>query len=152
MKQLKEIKNKLIKNDLWKEYSQKFTHKQMKLISTKIALIFNKNIKVQDFYEIEKELIVVKKNKFMFLETFNKISYKTNYSCDWKSFSIFLWYIYQTSTYYKDKKKKIDNIFIDNTIKMNQEKRKYFYLFMNSLDMRDDYFNDKIISILKLTF
>lgn len=151
MKQLKQIKDNLKTNNELKRYKNIFKHRQMRFATTKIALIFNKNISAIKFYEIEKELINTPKDERMFKNAFLKMEKAINYKANWESLGKFMWYQYQASIYYKDIKNKTPNIFNkENMIKMNEIKRTFYSEWLHSLSKDDISFNKKIIQVSKI--
>ena len=153
MKSKKRQVIKLLKqNQKWKLVKEKYKHKQMRLVFSKIALIFNPNIEINKLIEGESKMLEAKKDQqeTMFLNIFSQFEKITNEKANWKSFAKYLWYVFQTSTYWKDKKQNIENIFIKNNyIKMNQTKRKYLFEWMHSMDVSDSNYNHRITRTLK---
>lgn len=151
MKQLKQVKNKLQQTNNWNAYKEAFTHKQMKLVTTKIALIFKDKINVNTFYKLEKELITKPKNKDMFKEAFATLEKEVQYKANWKELGKFMWYAYQTSTFYKDQKKNVKNVYtFENSVELNTQKREHFLKWLHSVDKNDIDFNNKIIAVQNL--
>jgi hypothetical protein len=150
MKKLKIIKNKLKNNNNWKKYKKIFIHNQTKLMISKIALIYNKKIKIEKLYEWESSFIEKKIDKNMFKKIFEEIN-KYCPNINWNSFAKMLWFVYQISRYYKDLKKKRKNIYINqNIVKLNKIKKKYYMNWLNSLNKKDKKFNRKVIKINKI--
>ena len=152
MKKLKIIKNKLKENNQWKKYKKIFVHRQTRFFVSKIVLVYKEAIDVETLYKWEKSFLTTKINQSMFEKVFSefKILYSNG---DWFSFSKMLWYIYQISRYYKDKRNKIDNIYINgNIIELNKIKKKYYVKWLNSLDKTKEDFNTKIIEVNKIIF
>ena len=83
----------------------------MKLTITKIALIVNPEIDIEILEKMEIILLKSKKNSEMYFESFKIFKKNINYVADWDSFAKFMWYAFQTSTYYKDIKKNINNVY-----------------------------------------
>lgn len=153
MKQSKQIKNLLKTNGKWEEYKKAFSHKQMRLATSRIAFAFNNKISIDKLAKIEIELMKSEKKSNMFDEAFKEISKLVNYKADWKSLGKFMWYQYQTSTYYKDIKKGTKNTYNPNNIIEINEKRRDFYLkWLHSIGMDDSLFNEKIIQVSKIVF
>lgn len=151
MNQLKQVKNKLRQENIWASYKETFKHKQMKLITTKIALIFKDKININVFYKLEKELMSKTKNKEMFKEAFAILEKEVKYKANWEELGKFMWYAFQTSTFYKDQKKDIKNIYTyENSIRLNTKKREHFLKWLHSVDKKDIEFNNKIIAVQKL--
>lgn len=153
MKNLKMIKKYLKQNKFWSLYKEKFKHKQMKFAITKIAFIVDKNVSKETLIKMELAALNSNKDKNMYVESFKIFSNKINYKADWKSFGEFMWYIYQTSTYYKDIKKNIKNVYNETNINfINETRRKLYGTWLHSMDKTDDLFNEKIINISKIVF
>lgn len=153
MKQSKQIKKLLKTKGKWEEYKNVFTHKQMRLATSKIALVFNEKISINKLTKIELDLMSSEKNSKMFDNAFKELSLLVNYKADWKSLGKFMWYQYQTSTYYKDIKVGVKNIYNPNNIIEINEKRRGFYLkWLHSIGMNDSLFNEKIIQVSKIVF
>lgn len=152
MKKLKKIKNKLKENNQWKKYKKIFIHKQTRFFISKIILIYKKAIDVDILYKWEKSFLNTNINQNMFEKVFSE--FKQIYSNgDWFSFSKMLWYIYQISRFYKDKRNKIKNIYINgNIIELNKMKKNYYVKWLESLDKTEKDFNDKIIKVNKIIF
>lgn len=151
MKKLSQIKSKLKKSNDWKIYKDAFGHKQMKLVTSKIALVFNEDINVETFYQLEKSLITAPINVDMFKEAFKILAKEVKYKADWEELGIFMWYAYQTSTFYKDQKNHVENIYtLENSVELNGERRAHFLKWLHSVDKTDIEFNNKIIAVQKL--
>lgn len=152
MKLLKQIKSNLKEQKKLKEYDRVFKHKQMKFLVTKIALVFSDDINIDKFTKLEIKLSESKKGPDMFSESIKTLEEETKYKADWKSFANFLWFIYQTSTYYRDLKKGMENVYVDNIIKINEKRRNIYNTWMESLAKDDSQFNHKITQVSKLVF
>ena len=150
MKKWKIVKSKLKNDNKWNKYKEVFRHKQMQLAITKICLVFDEKIDIDKLFLIEESLI--DKTNDRFSDAFKEVSILLNNKADWNSFAKFMNLQVQMSTYYKDMKQGKDNIFINNVIKMNEEKRKYFLQWLHSIDQKDNTFNDKIIKVQKIVF
>lgn len=151
MKQLNLIKRKLKKDKVWNDYKTKFKHKQMRFVVSKIASVFVKNININKFHKIEKSLIETPNGEDMFDEAFRQLSREIKYKADWESLGKFMWYAYQTSTFYTDQKAGIKNIYtLENSIELNDIKREHFLKWLHSVDNTDDKFNNKIMEVQRL--
>ena len=149
MKKIRKIKKKFKRKEL-KIYNSLFKHRQMKFAISKILLACNKNIDVKDLYNIEKSMIDINKDNKMFNLAFANANKISKINADWKSFSEFMWYAYQTSTYYKDIKKNINNVYNkENFVEINNIKRKKYLLWLHSLPKEKD-FNFIVIKIGKI--
>lgn len=150
MKQWKQVKNKLKEKDELKKYKEKFKHKQIRFVVSKIFFVFNSENKIDELLAIEQKLLVAKKDQKLFSNIIKDFEKIIDYKADWKSFGEFLWMQFQASTYYWDKKKNLENIFNEkNYIKLNSEKRKLYMNWVHSLPKEDD-FNEKIIKVSKI--
>ncbi|MCK5945760.1 MAG: hypothetical protein KAG04_00660 [Mycoplasmataceae bacterium] len=150
MTALKKLNKELKKNKKLNEYKTMFAHKQMVFACSKVALIFNEDVSVDVLYKMEVKLIGVKKDINMFKEAMKDLTKITNKNIKWDVFAEFLWYLYQTSTYYKDTKKGIKNIFNDDTfIKLNSLKRNAYQRWIDSLDKTDAQYNVRIRKVIK---
>lgn len=156
MTRLKATKKLLKQNKQWDAYKKKFTHKQMRLAISKIALIFNNELTSEVLYKKEEQMLKAAKDKKenMFLEVFadfNKLT-KTE-KINWSEFAKYFWYVYQTSTYYKDKARGRANVFNKkNYVEMNQAKRKHYNEWIMSIDLSIDGINEKVILVQKAVF
>lgn len=154
-KKLNKVKKNLILDQDWIKYLKKFRHHQMRLLASKIALIYNINIKVIDLLKIEKLMLDASKNKHpeMFVPIFIYLGILTKTKANWNAFGRFIFYIFQTSTFYHDSRFRKTNIFNKkNIIERNFEKREYFYSWLHSLDIAEKDFNKRIIQVQKLVF
>ena len=150
MTKLKQISKELKKVKALKAYNHIFKHKQMKYASSKALLIFNPKASIKILVSMEYKLMKEKKDKKMFINNMKVLSKNTNGNIDWKVFGEFLWYLFQTSTYYKDIKLNIKNIYSkDNFIEINSKKRDVYQKWIDSLDKKDPHYNTKIRQILK---
>ncbi len=152
MKELKQIKNKF-DNDTWKEYKNKFKHKSMRFIISYIILLYAPSIPINDLVTIERQLISKNKNIKMFDDAFIEVKKITKKDFNWESLSKFMWYAYQTSTYYKDIKKGISNIYtLDNFIEINAIKIKLFSEWLTSIPVTEEKYNFNIRSFMSKVF
>lgn len=152
-KKVKKIKKILKKEKLLNQYNSQFKNKQMKFLLSKIALLFNEELEISTLTKLEIELLKRERN-FQFFEKFIleiKRKAKYNYTnAKWKSFSIYLFYIYQISTFFYDQKNNLKNIYtFENFTTLNDEKREYFGDFTESLMSLNIDFNLWIKQILK---
>ena len=153
MKQLKQVKNKFTEQDVYNEYAFKYKHKQMKFITSKIVLIYNPKVSVDELIKLETLMLKADKGKDMFDEPFKMVEKLTNTVADWKSFSKFMWYVYQTSTFFKDEKKGIKNIFNnENTIKLNEIRRGFFHKWLHSFPENQKNYNENVMQVSNLVF
>lgn len=155
MMKLKEIKKQLIAQDKWLSYKDKYKHPQMKFVFSKVALIFNADLTVEELMPFELEMLKASKEKKeeMFIPIFKKLRNITNVKADWKAFGQFMWYAFQTSTYWKDSKKGIANIYTKrNLITVNQVKRDLFNDWLHSIDHKTENYNELIIETLKKVY
>ena len=153
MKKLKQIKNKLKDDNLWIEYKNKFKHKSMRLIVSYIILKYKPTASIEELVNIEKKLIKVKKGKGMFCDSFIEVKEITSLDFNWESFGNFMWYVYQTSTYYKDAKKNKKNIYtLENFIEINKIKTKLFFQWLSSIPIDQKEYNLNIRAIMSKVF
>ncbi len=153
MTKLKKVKTELRKRKLLSEYNKKFKHKDMRFLFSYVALTFDDSIKVSALVKEEVKLLKADKEKDMFVASYLVLKELTDKKIDWKSFGKFIWFIFQTSTYWKDQRKKIENEFKkDNLVITNQTKRIYYNKWLESLpaDIEDQ--NNKVIQIMKRVF
>lgn len=153
MKSLKIVKKILKQKKIWKLYKQKFRHDQMRFLTSKILLIFNDTISPKILVENEILLLKSIKDEKMFVsvfETFNNLA-KNNYN--WQAFGLFIWYVYQTSTFYYDQKHKIKNVYDEfNYLQRNNQKRQFYYQWLESIDPGTKNYNYLIKKVLKQVF
>lgn len=156
MKSLKAIKRLLKQNKQWSEYKKKYAHKQMRLVSSKIALIYNQDLSLEELYKLEVMALEAKKvnEEKMFEDLYFELDKMVNRPyIDWESFGRYMWYTYQTSTYWKDVKKKRPNVFNSrNYIEQNAIKREYYSKWLQSIDLSIEGANDRIIKVQKEVF
>ena len=153
MKELKQLKNKLKQDNLWSIYKKKFNDKSMRLILSYIILIYKPSTSIDEMIEIEKELITKKNDESMFNSVFIKVKEITNKNFDWESFGKFMWYVYQTSTYYKDIKKNVENIYTtENFIQINKIKTNLFFKWLQSIPVNEEKYNFNIRLIMSRVF
>jgi len=153
MKELKQLKNKLKQDNLWSIYKKKFNDKSMRLILSYIILIYKPSTSIDEMIEIEKELITKKNDESMFNSVFIKVKEITNKNFDWESFGKFMWYVYQTSTYYKDIKKNVKNIYTtENFIQINKIKTNLFFKWLQSIPVNEEKYNFNIRLIMSRVF
>ena len=152
MKKLKKVSNMFSPKDL-KEYKNKFKNKQIRFVFSKIALIFKEDIDVKTLFKGEEIIFLADKDKNMFVQSFLLLKDKIDKKIDWESFGKLMWYSYQTSSYWKDKKHGNNNIFSkENYVEKNEEKRDLYYLWINSLPKEIKNYNLKIQRSLKVIF
>lgn len=155
MQELKEIKNLLKDNKKWAEYKKKYKHPQMRLIFSKIIFVFNKDVSIEDLYKKELQYLEADKSKQeeMFKTIFKSAERLSGVKADWESFAIFMWYVYQTSTYWKDIKKNVKNVFnVKNYNELNQVKRNHYNDWLHSLSPNIENLNNSIIEVLRLVY
>ena len=150
---MKRIKNSFKEQKLLKEYKQKYKHKQMVFMFSNIMLTLNENADVEKLIEVEKELLRKEISEDMFEVYALRGKEISGMDLDWESFSKFIWYVFQTSTYYSDIKKGKHNIYnVENYIELNSTKRKLYFNFIHSIDKNLEGYNDKIMRILEITY
>lgn len=155
MTKLKEIKKELIAQNKWQSYKAKYKHPQMKFIFSKIALIFNPDLSSKALVSFEIEMIETNKDKKeeMFVNVFKKMKTLTNVKANWNAFGKFMWFVFQTSTYWQDTKKNINNVYTKrNYITVNQTKRDLFNEWLHSIDPHTQNYNDLIVETLKKVY
>ncbi len=153
MTNLKQVKSELKAQKLMKQYNKKFKNKDMKFLFTFVALAYNDSIKLNFLVKEEKDLMNKKNDQSMFVSSYKKLNKYTNDEILWDEFGIFIWYIFQTSTYWKDKRKKKENIFKDgNFVKVNQEKRNHYNAWLQSIPADFEDQNEKLIKVLRKVF
>lgn len=156
MSKLKAIKKLLKQNKQWSEYKKKYAHKQMRLVSSRVSLIYKEDLTVEKLYALEVKMLEAKKadEEEMFLEVFKNFNdFLEVPKVDWKAFAKYLWYVYQTSTYWKDSKKKRPNTFnTKNYIEKNQIKRAYYSKWVESIDLSIPGANERLTRVMKEVF
>lgn len=149
MKEIKQVKKMLKQRNEWQNYKDTFKHKQIRFALSKISLTFNHLLKPSELLKIELLALKAEKNSEMFKEAFKEISKVVDYKANWDALGKFMWYAFQTSTYFNDKKKGVENIYDSELhVEINAKKRAHYMTWMHSVDTTDDYFNDKIIKVL----
>lgn len=154
MTKLKEIKIILKSSKNWRKYKHKFHHKQMQFLFSKIVLIFQPDIDINKL--AKQEILMLNTDKkdgdAMFLKIFENMQEFTGVKANWEEFAKFIWYVYQTSTYWKDSRKNIPNVFNKkNYIEKNRIKREHYYHWLYSMDIKEN-FNNNVIKVLKEVF
>lgn len=153
MNKLSQIKKQIKKEKNWKAYKVRFEHKQMKFLFSKIALLLDDEINLKFLHDQELKLVNVEISNEMFIEVFKSLEDKIDFKCNWELFGKFIWFVYQTSTYWKDSKKNNHNIFTpENHLELNQTKRDLYQQWIKSIDKKNRYFNTSVIAISKLVF
>lgn len=154
-KNISELKKFLKQNGYWSNYKELYKHRQMKFVASKIALIFDRSLSINELVELELKMMDVKINKGenMFKNVFGNFEKLVVVKGDWASFSKMMFYIYQTSTYWRDKKNNVENVFTgDNYVEINAIKRNYYYQWLNSLDLKLRDYNILIIEVMRRIF
>ncbi|MCU4117309.1 hypothetical protein N8G13_02435 [Mycoplasma zalophi] len=150
---IRKLKLLLYTNPKSLKYISRFKHKQMQFLVSKIFLLFESSLSLNELIKIEYELLEKNFLKDMYVDIFmdNKSTFNEQFiNCKWESFAKFLYYIFQTSTYFYDKKHKVPNIFIiGGETTMNEEKRRLFNEFSESLEKASSNFNFYVKQILK---
>lgn len=163
MKKLKspiksKVKQTLKEQRLYKDYKKTFQHRQMRFLITKITYLFEIEIDPIKMAEFEKTLIN-QNNKEMFCWALKEIFALSKnlklQKINTNNLAYFLYYIYQTSRYYSDIRKKCTNVFIDSNSKMklikhNALKREYYHSFYLEIEKIFVNYNYYIINLLKL--
>ncbi|MGL4342957.1 MAG: hypothetical protein ACRCRZ_00075 [Metamycoplasmataceae bacterium] len=155
MKQLKQSKHQLkiqLKFDnLYRKYKKTFKNPKYRFIIIQYANIFNVPYSLK-LYELEKYLIdnnsiddfviVFKEFSILISEKYKKLN--------WESFGKFIYYVFNYSIFYYDKK---NSIYKKNTIlNLNDLKKKYYYEWLNSFyETKDINFNEIIVQVLKFS-
>lgn len=153
MNKSKQIKAQIKNLKLWRKYKKKFQHPQMRLLFSRIALTLDPEINLKFLLDKEMFLIEVEKSPEMFVEIYESLSSIASFKCDWTVFGKFIWYIYQTSTYWKDARKKRVNVFTkENYLEQNQIKRELYQEWLDSIDKSNRSFNNYIIEISRMVF
>lgn len=153
MNKLSQIKKQIKKEKLWKAYKARFEHKQMKLLFSKIALLLDGEINLKFLHDQELKLVDAEISNEMFIDIFKSFEDKIDFKSNWELFGKFIWFVFQTSTYWKDSKAGKHNIFTpENHFELNQIKRDLYQQWIKSIDKKNKDFNTKVIAISKLVF
>ena len=148
---IKNLKKLLKKKKLLNKYKNKFNHKKIQFIGSKIYLLFNAKPLLNKMVKFEEELLSLDINENMFLTCFENNFQELKKEMDIKSLSFFLWEIFQFSIFETNSNfKKYQNT-QDDFIKLHSNKRKHFNKWIESLDPTQDNLNDKVIKLLKET-
>lgn len=148
---------KLIKKDNnYKQYKHCLKHPVVRFTFSYIVSFFEQkrftDKQIQSILNFEYELIH-NSSKSNFKKIFSNIPkfIPVKYSkVHWEEFGIYFYYMWQTSRFYYDKKKKIPNIYIDNDyIAINRLKRTAYYKWLDSLKKQDLHFNTIVLYIKK---
>ena len=152
--QIREVKKTLKKNHKYQEYKKIFIHPQMRFLLTKINFIFNDNANFKETIDLELFLLNNFNNPQNWIDAIINLSQKWNpkwNKINWKSFGLFLYYIYHYSLYYC-KKTVVSKIYTqDNFIELNHQKIYYYNQWIKS--MYKSYildFNQYVIAVLRL--
>ena len=153
LKKLKLIKKELRKAKVLNEHNERFAHKDMRLIFSYVSITFKEDADIASLVKTEIELTKVKIGPKMFVKAFSSLSKTTDKNIDWKSFGEFMWFIFQTSTYWKDSKKGIKNIFNKkNFVDKNKQKRDLYNNWMRSIPTSTPDYNQKLMNVMKRVF
>ncbi len=136
-----------------KEYKEIFSYKQTRFMLTKIINILNPN--ADPIKTSELEISIIKNNDNMFVPAAKKITSiahtKKYEKADWESFGKYLYFVFQTGVFYKNKKTQTPNIYDGgNYIELNIEKKILFNKFVDSLKIISPDHNTLIKKILKV--
>lgn len=153
MSELKLVKKKLQAHQKWKQYKKLFAHPQMRLLITKIAYDIRPEhlaSGIEQVARIEESLIDAEKNEEMFATAFLKLGSFLQRPWAWDILGRAVWYCYQTSTYWKDVKKDIPNIYNkENFVQLNDLKRKAIQHWIHSIPRTTVDFNIIVTNMLK---
>ncbi len=143
---IKSRTKKLLKqNNIWKEYKDKFPDYQMRYIASIIAEHKNPDVTDKELLELEKSVLKKEDDK-MYDQVCRKLLNQKG--VDWRSLSYFLFYTYQTSTFYRDRSINKENIFILNDpYELNIHKKVYWNNFVLTMD--DNVLIRKILKRIK---
>lgn len=152
--QIKEVKKTLKKEGKYQTYKNVFIHQQMRFLLTKINFIFNDNPNFNEIIDLELFLLNNFNNPQKWIDIMINLSQKWNHKwsqINWKSFALFLYFIYHYSLYYC-KKTVVSKIYTqDNFIELNHQKIYYYNQWIKS--MYKSYildFNQYVIAVLRL--
>ncbi len=125
-KKIKEIKKAIRKNKLSKETN---------LFLSNVALIFDTNLVFSELFELERELI---KNRSardwsIFYSKCGLTFTKPFDACDWASFGVFAYYLWNQKLFLKKKTRELSIYTYDNFNELNEIKSKNYNSWMNSM-------------------
>ncbi|MCP4337200.1 MAG: hypothetical protein GY679_05135 [Mycoplasma sp.] len=127
-------KKLLRKNKLLRKYNKKFKSRQMRYIISLIAHQINPEITKKELFELETKTLIVNGEKmydYSCENIFKGNKDKKYENSDWKSLSMFLFYTFETSNYYRDKASNKDNIYISSDpFNLNMQKKVYWNNFV----------------------
>ncbi|UVD81946.1 hypothetical protein NV226_01410 [Mycoplasma iguanae] len=153
---IKVVKTELKKNNLYNEYKLTFKNRQIRFVLTKLIILFDLEIQVKQISELESYLINKNNSKMFLLPLQELFAMQKNHplkKIDAKNLANFLFYIYQTSRFYYDKKTGQKNIFINKNVEIvhrkNTEKRNYYHAFARQLEEIYPDYNFYLRQILK---
>ena len=140
------------KNPNYNEYKGFFFHKNTRFIISYIySYFYNNELSNEKIEHIEKieykflKLNNIKKFSIIFNEL-NSLLPPEYKSVRWNDLGNYFFYVWQSSRFYHDKKKNIKNIYdTGEYIKLNVEKRNYFYLWIVSIKKIDKDFNSFVL-------
>lgn len=142
-----------------KQYKKFYINKQLRYLVLKLSILFESNLNVEIIHKMELEIINnTLTNETMYhqtIQTILKNSKIKNFSkLKYQNLSYFIFYIFQTSRFFYDKKHQIENIYLinyseENLIKLNRIKRSYYYQFLEDIKKHNVNYNFYIIQILK---
>ncbi|WP_128008923.1 hypothetical protein [Mycoplasma sp. ATU-Cv-508] len=86
----------------------------------------------------------------MFVPAFQKLAAVGLEKINWKAWALFLWYVYQMSTFHRDRRYKKSNVYSSQTyLAANSQKRRHYGDWLASLDCYHPEYNQQIRSVLK---
>ena len=151
MKKWKQVSKVFKKEKLIKEYKSRFKYNQLRFAFSKIAFAYSEKVDYKELVKIEKEILKMNKTEVSFSNIYKKMHLLLDNDWKWEEFGKFMFFIYQTSLYWKDKRKK--NIFNkENFIEKNEMKRKHFNNWLSSIPIDLDNFNKKLILVMECVF
>ncbi|MDK2819963.1 MAG: hypothetical protein KFW07_03940 [Mycoplasmataceae bacterium] len=154
LKKVKKVKKSLKKVNKFKEYKKIYKNVQMQFIFTKLSIIFESKISIENLVKIELSLLndptqanFVKSMKELsqsFIDDFKNL--------EWNNFAIFIWYSFQTSLFYNKRRKVPCEYTYENFIALNKIKRINFTTWLKSFYDSDNVdFNKYVINVLRNT-
>lgn len=150
---IRKVKKILKKQNKYFEYKKNFLNKSSFFFLTKVSIIFNSTISLNELSDLEFNLSQDVNNPKNWEDFFEKASiyFQTPYNqCDWKSFGFFMYFAWSKLTFNKNIKKNKSIYTFNNFNQINAEKMTFYNKWINSMiETNDKNFNLYVRKVLK---
>ncbi|MGL5205423.1 MAG: hypothetical protein ACRC7B_00715 [Metamycoplasmataceae bacterium] len=153
IKKINKIKDLLVQNNKYKEYKSIFQNKQTRFLLSKMSIIFESKLSIEDLLKIEILLMEepTKDNLVNLMLELSKTFDDKFIELEWNEFAICLWYVFQMSIFYNKRKIIPCEYTIENYVSLNNIKRKNFAKWLKSFyDTGYIDFNKYVIKVLEI--